>query len=159
MISDIHSSKKQIHNHFVCNRTPSVFAKFHCSFTNKVVVGSSPVAVFHFLTLANFTIQISLICRKVMLVKNALSLYSLKKRVVRSDRRVLLRKFCWSYFYIAPLINFNVTVKRQQNISFAIFNMAFPLNYNKRCLYWFNGTRVKFKSCFCSYVYLMLSVC
>ena len=154
-------SKKLPSNYFI-KRLPSQYISegLQSYFTPRFprIVLESILIDIHLLTHTNFTIctMSSNVCRLVNLLKNAIPPYNLANRVVTLDRQDLFGKYYWSYFYIAPLKNLYVTVKRQENRSLVINGTTFFLNYNKGYLYRFEGKKVKIADGFFSYLYLMV---
>ena len=154
-------SKKLPSNYFI-KRLPSQYISegLQSYFTPRFprIVLESILIDIHLLTHTNFTIctMFSNVCRLVNLLKNAIPPYNLANRVVTLDRQDLFGKYYWSYFYIAPLKNLYVTVKRQENRSLVINGTTFFLNYNKGYLYRFEGKKVKIADGFFSYLYLMV---
>ena len=98
----------------------------------KIILESLLIDI-HLLTHTTFTIYTmsSNICRLVNLLKNSVPLYNSTNRVVTLHRPDRFGKYYWSYFYVVPLTNFYVTVKRQENSSLVINSTTFFSNYNK----------------------------
>ena len=156
-------SKKFPSNYFI-KRLPSKFLSegLQSYFTPKFpkIILESILIDIHLLTHTNFNkcTRSSNICRLVNLLKNAVPPYNFTNRVVTLDRPDFLGKYYWSYFYIVPLTNFYVTVKRQEKSSLVINGTTLFLNYNKGYLYRFAGKKVKVGDGFSSYLYLMVPV-
>ena len=122
------------------------------------IILKSMLIDIHSLTHTSSTVctMSSNVCRLVNLLKNAVSPYNVRHKVVTLDRQDLFGKYPWSYFYIAPLNNLHVIVKRQENSFLVSDGTKFVLNCNKGYLYRFVGKEVKIADGFFSYLYLMV---
>ena len=155
---------KKFPSNYVIKRLPSKYLSggLQSYFTPRFprIILESILIDIHLLTHTNFTIctMSSNVCRLVNLLKNAVPPYNVTNRVVTLDRQELFGKYYWSYFYIVPLNNFYVTVKRQENSSLDINGTTFILNYNEGYLYRFAGKKVKVADGLSSYLYLMVPV-